>query len=191
VDWTIHEKLALLQGHPEWYALRESSARQDRKEYAAMSKTHVYHTNVMWTGNTGAGTSDYRAYSRSHKITAKGKPAIPGSSDPAFRGDPSRYNPEELLLAALSTCHMLWYLHLCADNGIVVESYMDRAEATLAEFGDGSGRFTDALLKPEVVIRTGGDPALARSLHERAHQFCFIANSVNFPVRCEASVTVE
>jgi organic hydroperoxide reductase OsmC/OhrA len=157
----------------------------------ARQKTHVYQTNVVWAGNTGQGTSEYRGYSRAHKITAKGKPVIPGSSDPAFRGDPSRYNPEELLVASLSACHMLWYLHLCADSGIVVESYVDRAEGLLAEAEDGGGRFQEVTLKPEVTIRAGGDPALARTLHERAHQFCFIANSVNFPVRCEPVIEVE
>ena len=155
---------------------------------AERHKTHVYRTNVLWTGNTGQGTSDYRGYSRAHEIMAKGKPTLAGSSDPAFRGDPARYNPEELLVASLSTCHMLWYLHLCADAKIVVTSYEDRAEGTMIETEDGGGRFTEVTLKPAVTIGAGGDLELARTLHERAHHLCFIANSVNFPVRCEPTI---
>ncbi|MGH9842072.1 MAG: OsmC family protein [Blastocatellia bacterium] len=152
------------------------------------AKTHIYQTKVVWTGNTGQGTSDYRGYSRAHEISAKGKPVIAGSSDPAFRGDPARYNPEELLVASLSTCHMLWYLHLSADGNIIVTSYEDRAEGTMIETEDGGGRFTEVILKPAVTIGAGGDPELARRLHERAHRLCFIANSVNFPVRCEPTI---
>lgn len=152
---------------------------------AERQKSHIYQTKVVWTGNTGQGTSDYRGYNRAHEITAKGKPVIAGSSDPA------RYNPEELLVASLSTCHMLWYLHLCADAKIVVTGYEDRAEGTMIETEDGGGRFMEVMLKPAVTIRAGGDSELARGLHDRAHHLCFIANSVNFPVRCEPTVAVE
>ena len=112
---------------------------------------------------------------------------IAGSSDPNFRGDATRYNPEELLVASLSACHMLWYLHLCAENGIVVTAYVDDARGTMAETEDGGGRFTEVMLRPAVTIASG-DNERAQRLHERAHQLCFIANSMNFPVRCEATI---
>jgi organic hydroperoxide reductase OsmC/OhrA len=146
---------------------------------------HRYAVQVTWTGNLGQGTSSYRAYSRNHEISAAGKPTLPGSSDPAFRGDPARYNPEELLVSSLSTCHMLWYLHLCAEARILVLQYLDEASGVMAETSDGGGRFIDVVLKPRVVIAPGGDLERAERLHARAHHLCFIANSVNFPVRCE------
>ncbi|MBV8174651.1 MAG: OsmC family protein [Verrucomicrobia bacterium] len=148
-----------------------------------MSREHNYRVNVIWTGNTGSGTSGYQAYKRDHEISVVGKPPIPGSSDPKFRGDAARYNPEELLVAALSTCHMLWYLHLCADAGIVVESYEDRAEGTMKENTEGGGRFVSVKLWPHV--RVIGSIEQAEALHQRAHELCFIANSVNFPVEHE------
>jgi organic hydroperoxide reductase OsmC/OhrA len=146
---------------------------------------------VEWTGNLGQGTSGYRAYSRNHEISATGKPKVPGSSDPAFRGDPSRYNPEELLVSSLSACHMLWYLHLCADAGIVVVEYSDDATGRMVETPDGGGRFAEVVLHPAVTIGPGGDKRTAERLHEKAHSMCFVANSVNFPVRCEASIRVS
>ena len=153
-----------------------------------MSKQHQYAVTTVWTGNDGTGTQSYRGYRRDHEISAAGKPPIPGSSDPAFRGDRTRYNPEELLVASLSSCHMLWYLHLCADNGIVVLDYRDEAGGTMQEEPDGGGVFVRVVLKPRVRIARGGkdsqsserDKALA--LHERAHHLCFIARSVRFPV---------
>ena len=148
-----------------------------------MSREHNYRVNVIWTGNTGSGTSGYQAYKRDHEISVVGKPPIPGSSDPKFRGDAARYNPEELLVAALSTCHMLWYLHLCADAGIVVESYEDRAEGTMKETTEGGSRFVSVKLRPHV--RVIGSIEQAEALHQRAHELCFIANSVNFPVEHE------
>jgi organic hydroperoxide reductase OsmC/OhrA len=148
-----------------------------------MSREHNYRVNVIWTGNTGSGTSGYQAYKRDHEISVVGKPPILGSSDPKFRGDAARYNPEELLVAALSTCHMLWYLHLCADAGIVVESYEDRAEGTMKETTEGGGRFVSVKLRPHV--RVIGSIKQAEALHQRAHELCFIANSVNFPVEHE------
>ncbi|PYS79309.1 MAG: peroxiredoxin [Acidobacteria bacterium] len=157
----------------------------------AMPKAHTFEVNVAWTGNIGEGTIDYASYERSHEISAEGKPAVPGSSDPAFRGDKSRYNPEELLVASLSTCHMLWYLHLCADAHVVVIAYADKAAGTLKLKEDGGGRFSEVILKPSVTIKKGCDPRLAEELHRRAHELCFIANSVNFAVRVEPTITVE
>lgn len=157
----------------------------------AESRSHAYPIHLTWTGNLGSGTSDYRAYSRDHEITAAGKPLLPGSSDPAFRGDPSRYNPEELLVASLSACHMLWYLHLCAEAGIVVSEYTDEARGTMLESPAGGGAFSDVVLRPMVTIQAGADAKLAEALHERAHELCFIARSVNFPVRCEPQVKVD
>jgi organic hydroperoxide reductase OsmC/OhrA len=150
-------------------------------------KQHTYEARVDWTGNDGEGTKTYRSYRRDHLITADGKPPIPGSSDPSFRGDPSRHNPEELLVATLSSCHMLWYLHLCAVNQIVVVDYHDAASGVMEEAADGSGAFVRVVLKPVVKI-SSGDPALARTLHAEAHRFCFIARSVNFPVEIEPEI---
>jgi organic hydroperoxide reductase OsmC/OhrA len=146
---------------------------------------HSYTVTVTWTGNTGTGTSGYREYQRSHEISASGKAAIAGSSDPAFRGDRTRWNPEELLVASLSTCHQLWYLHLCADAGIVVEAYEDEAAGVMEESSDGGGQFVEVILRPKVSLAPGSDRAKAHALHHEAHAKCFIARSVNFPVKCE------
>lgn len=154
-----------------------------------MPKEHVYRTNLAWTGNLGGGTKTYGGYSRAHEISVGGKPAVPCSSDPHFRGDASRYNPEELLVAALSACHMLWYLHLCADAGVVVTDYADAATGRMTETPDGGGHFTEVTLNPRVVISKDSDAEKARALHHRAHELCFIANSVNFPVRAEATIS--
>ncbi len=156
-----------------------------------IKKEHSYSTTVQWTGNMGTGTGTYTGYSRSHEIKIEGKPVIPASSDPAFRGDSSRYNPEELLVAALSGCHMLWYLHLCAASGIVVMEYVDRATGILEETEDGGGHFIEVVLRPEAFVKPGADLALAEKLHEKAHHLCFIANSMNFPVRCEPVFRAE
>jgi organic hydroperoxide reductase OsmC/OhrA len=156
-----------------------------------MSREHRYAVTVDWTGNLGAGTSDYRAYDRRHEILADGKPPVPASSDPAFRGDPARYNPEDLLVASLSACHMLWYLHLCATGGIVVTAYRDRAEGVMEEGADGGGRFARVILRPSITVRPGTDLDKARALHHDAHAKCFIASSVNFPVDCEPDISVE
>jgi organic hydroperoxide reductase OsmC/OhrA len=154
-------------------------------------KQHGYSTTVQWTGNTGSGTASYRAYSRDHEIVVAGKLPILGSSDPNFRGDRTRYNPEELLLASLSACHMLWYLHLCSEAGIVVSAYRDEAAGTMIETEDGGGRFTGVTLRPKVKIGPGSNEKLALELHDKAHHLCFIANSVNFPVHCEPSLEIE
>jgi organic hydroperoxide reductase OsmC/OhrA len=154
-----------------------------------MQREHKYSISVRWTGNTGKGTSDYRSYQRDHEINVLGKPPILGSADPKFRGNPLRYNPEELLVAALSSCHMLWYLHLCADAGIVVVSYEDQAEGTMEESSEGSGRFVRVTLRPHVRVK--GSVEQATALHQRAHELCFIANSVNFPIQHEAVTEAE
>ena len=153
-------------------------------------RQHTYRISLEWTGNAGAGTSDDRSYSRDHTIRAGAKPTLPGSSDPAFRGDPARWNPEELLVAALSACHQLAYLHLCATHGITVTAYRDEAEGEMVENADG-GRFTRVVLKPKVLVRAGDDVGLAARLHHDAHQRCFIASSVNFPVACEPNIAEE
>ena len=152
---------------------------------AVSGKTHTYTVNIEWTGNRGSGTTSYTAYDRDHVITASGKPAIPGSADTAFRGDAGRYNPEDMLVASLSTCHMLWYLHLAAVTGVVVTSYRDAPTGTMVEDKVHGGRFTAVVLHPTVTIAAGSDPAKARAVHQQAHHMCYVANSVNFPVTCE------
>jgi len=156
-----------------------------------MSKQHHYQIQVEWTGNLGEGTKNYKTYSRNHEIAAAGKATISGSSDPAFRGDAARYNPEDLFVSTLASCHMLWYLHLCSANGLTVISYVDNAEGIMKEQADGSGAFEVVTLKPTIVLKEGDDVTLARSLHKEAHKMCFIANSVNFPVKCEPSILTE
>ena len=153
-------------------------------------KEHVYQVTVEWTGNTGTGTSGHRAYERAHDIRAGGKPTIAGSSDPSFRGDRTRWNPEDLLVGSLSACHKLWYLSLCAGAGIVVTAYLDEAEGIMVEDADGGGRFARVVLRPQVTIAAGSDAAKARALHHEAHAKCFIANSVNFTVGHEPIIRV-
>jgi len=154
-------------------------------------KIHTYATEVTWTGKSGAGTKNYHSYSRSHQIQSKGKPAISGSSDPSFMGDPAKYNPEELFLASLSSCHMLWYLHLCSENGVVVTSYRDEPTGTMREGKSGSGRFEVVVLKPHVTIVEPVKKELARELHQEAGRKCFIANSCNFPVKHEPFIFIS
>ena len=156
-----------------------------------MGPEHQFAVTVVWTGNQGSGTSGYRAYSRSHEISAGSKPVLLGSSATAFRGDASRYNPEELLIAALSACHMLSYLHLCAVNDVVVTAYADAAAGVMVLDKDGAGRFTEVTLKPRVTIAAGSDAAVAKHLHREASRLCFIANSVNFPVHHDPIVLRE
>lgn len=151
---------------------------------------HHYELETIWVGNQGTGTSDYKAYSRAHLIRASGKPEIQGSSDKAFHGDVSRWNPEELLIAALSQCHMLSFLHVAQAAGVVVQTYGDQASGVLETRPDGSGQITEVTLRPSIEI-SAGDPAVVPDLHDRASQLCFIANSVNFPVRHEPSTIVR
>ena len=155
-----------------------------------MDKEHHYRTQLQWIGNRGSGTSNYRAYDRDHLLSAAGKPELPGSSDPSFRGNPTRYNPEELLVASLSSCHMLWFLHLSAVNGVVVVAYEDAAEGVMAETADGGGHFVSVTLKPIVTVTETSMMEKANALHHEANKLCFIANSVNFPVHHEPGVRV-
>jgi len=154
-----------------------------------MVHLHSYTARVTWTGNLGTGTSHYRAYERAHEVAADGLPPILGSSDPTFRGDRTRWNPEQLLLAALAQCHMLSYLHFCAVNGVVVTSYVDDATGTMETAGD-SGHFTEVVLHPRITVAEESMTEAALALHSEAHRACFIANSVNFPVRHSPTVTV-
>jgi organic hydroperoxide reductase OsmC/OhrA len=165
-----------------------------------MIRTHSYDVTVAWTGNRGRGTSGYREYDRDHEVTVSGagddegagaaeRPApIAGSSDSAFRGAADRWNPEQLLTAALAQCHMLSYLHACATVGIVVTEYTDEAHGTMTETTDGGGHFTEVVLRPRVTVAAPDMVEKATALHQEAHERCFIASSVNFPVRHEAVV---
>lgn len=148
-----------------------------------MNKEHFYSLTIKWTGNKGQGTSGYLSYERSHSILIDGKQEILASSDPAFRGDKTKHNPEELLLASIASCHMLWFLHLCSDNGIIVMDYLDNPKGTMMEVQNGSGKFTEVTLNPEVTIKDESDLDKLTDLHRKANQLCFIANSVNFPVK--------
>ncbi len=160
-------------------------------EFATVHSTkHEFQVHTAWTGNDGVGTRTYRSYRRDHLITADGKTPIEGSSAPAYRGNAARYNPEELLVASLSACHMLWYLHLCSAAQIVVVGYEDSATGTLREAKNGSGEFVSACLHPIVTI-AGGDPVSARDLHIEAHRHCFIANSVKFPIIIEPEIRLQ
>lgn len=144
---------------------------------------HHYKTSVTWTGNKGTGTRDYRSYDRSHIIELENKPVIEGSSDIAFRGDKTKYNPEDMLVASLSACHMLSYLHVCAMEGVIVTAYTDEATGTMEETKDGGGHFTEVELKPVVTVSHESMIDKANELHHKAHQNCYIASSCNFPVR--------
>ena len=146
------------------------------------NKNHTYNVQVTWTGNTGEGTRRPNGYSKNHEVRASGKHVIEASSDPAFAGDPNRYNPEELLVAALSQCHMLWFLSRCAKHGVVVTAYEDDATGTMSEDRTGGGEFTSVTLHPRITLASEADPELLGRLHEESHQLCFIARSVNFPV---------
>jgi organic hydroperoxide reductase OsmC/OhrA len=155
-----------------------------------MSSEHRYEVETVWRGDRGRGTADYRAYDRAYETSAPGRPLIAGSSDPVFRGDEERWNPELLLVAALSQCHLLSYLHRCAVSGVQVTGYADSAIGTMEETPDGGGRFTEVVLRPEVTVASPGTVGRAEELHEEAAELCFIASSVNFPVRHEPRVIV-
>ena len=157
-----------------------------------MAPVHHFTATVTWTGNQGTGTSTYRAYSRDYEIMGDGKSAtIAGSSAPVFRGDKSRYNPEDLLIASLSACHMLWVLHLCAEAKITVVDYVDTASGTMTLNPDGSGQFSEVVLRPRITVMQAGREADIAAISEKAHHLCFIARSVNFPVRHEPTVVVR
>ena len=147
-----------------------------------MSKNHIYKTTVSWNG-TLKGTINYGSYSRNHVISTENKPIIDASSDASFKGDIKRYNPEELLVASASSCHMLWYLHLCAIEGVVVLEYTDNASGIMLEEANGSGRFLEILLNPTVTVKDRSMAPKANELHHKANKMCFIANSCNFPIK--------
>ncbi len=152
-----------------------------------MDADHLFLASLTWTGNRGTGTSATRAFGRDHVVSVAGKPDIHGSAARVFHGDVDRWNPEEMLIAALAQCHLLSYLYVAVRNGIVVESYEDAAQGTLVTTPDGGGRFREVVLRPVVTI-SAGDPLLATTLHAEANRLCFIASSVNFPVRHEPVV---
>lgn len=154
-------------------------------------KQHNYTATIAWTGNRGSGTDHYKNYERSHRIRIDGKAEIEGSSDPAFLGDPSKHNPEELLLASLSSCHMLWYLHFCSVNKIIVEEYVDHATAIMLEEESGKGYFKEVTLNPSVRVKDSTMIAQAIELHKKASEYCFIANSVNFLVLHKPNVSIS
>jgi organic hydroperoxide reductase OsmC/OhrA len=156
-----------------------------------MERIHHFKTTVIWTGNRGQGTINAKAYDRYHTIKIKGKADILCATDPAFSGDGTKHNPEDLFVSALSACHMLWYLHIAADAGIVITNYEDNAEGVMQELATGGGHFTEVTLKPLVTITDPSKIELANSLHKKAYEKCFIANSCNFPVKHEASCVVS
>lgn len=156
-----------------------------------MHRTHKYKVTINWTGNTGTGTDHYKKYERCHQIITENKPVILGSSDPAFRGDSTKHNPEELFISSLSSCHMLWYLHLCSESGVIVLSYIDDAAGILKETSDGGGKFTEVTLKPIVTVADQNMVAKAKELHKKANELCFIANSVNFPIKHNATIIID
>lgn len=153
-------------------------------------KEHVYQARIEWTGNKGSGTDNYNSYGRDHNIIIKNKPLINCSSDSAFLGDETKHNPEDFLVSSLSSCHMLWYLHFCSVNKIIVEHYIDDAEGIMLEEKDGKGRFKEVILKPYVTVQSKEMAELAMELHKKANEYCFIANSVNFPVKHTPQVKV-
>lgn len=153
--------------------------------------THNYKLTTKWTGNKGEGTSGYRLYERSHTISIENKPDIFASADPAFRGDAAKYNPEDMLLAALSGCHMMSYLHVCVEAGVIVTDYIDYATGTMVHVADGSGRFTEVVLNPIVTVADESMVEKANELHAKANKLCFIANSCNFPIHHNAVCNVE
>jgi organic hydroperoxide reductase OsmC/OhrA len=150
-----------------------------------VSEQHDYTARVEWTGNRGQGTRSYRGYDRTWDIATPGKPVIHCSNDPLLGGNPGLPNPEDMLLASLCACHMLWYLHLASVAGIVVQSYQDNPVGVGESSPNGAGRFLSATLKPHIVVEAGTDLAEAEAIHHRIHEFCFIARSVNFPVSYE------
>jgi organic hydroperoxide reductase OsmC/OhrA len=156
-----------------------------------MDKQHHYSLEIEWTGNLGAGTKDYRSYTRNHAIRVENKVVIEASSDPAFRGDKEKHTPEELFVASIASCHMLWYLHLCADANITVVTYTDKATAIMVETADGGGKFVEVTLYPVVTITPGSSKDQAEVLHKKANQLCFVANSLNFPVKHSATIAVS
>jgi organic hydroperoxide reductase OsmC/OhrA len=150
---------------------------------------HDFHSTIVWTGNRGAGTRTYRGYDRTWDVAMPGKAVVHCSNDPLLGGDATKLNPEELLLSALSACHMLWYLHLASDAGIIVTSYRDEPVGHGETVRSGAGRFTSAVLRPTITVERGADIVEATAIHHRVHEYCFVARSVNFPVEYEPTIT--
>jgi organic hydroperoxide reductase OsmC/OhrA len=152
---------------------------------------HTYDVTVTWTGNRGEGTTGIKDYDRDLVVSAEDHPDIEGTSEPAYLGDPKRWNPEQLLTAAVSQCHMLWYLGLASRRGVVVHEYVDDAVGTMVAEPSGKARFTHVLLRPRIVVGAEDQVETATALHDKAHEMCFIAQSVNFPVTVEPRITVR
>lgn len=152
---------------------------------------HSYKTTIVWTGNTGEGTTSYHAYKREHTIKIEDKADLFGSSDAAFNGDKERHNPEDMLISSIAACHMLWYLHLCSQAGVVVVDYIDNATGVMEEERSGKGRFLEVTLRPTVAVTNAMMKEAAIMLHEEANKLCFIANSVNFPIKHEPTIVVK
>lgn len=151
---------------------------------------HHYALRTVWTGARDRGTVDYRSYGRDHVLSVEGKSDILGSADRPFRGDADRWNPEEMLLGALSQCHLLSYLYVCSDAGVVVTAYEDDAVGTMVQTVDGGGHFTEVILRPRVTVADESMRERALALHRDASEKCFIASSVNFPVLHEPTIVV-
>ena len=158
-----------------------------KNNYYLINKQHNYKLTIKWTGNKGVGTKGYLSYDRSHILSIENKSDIYCSSDPSFRGDKTKYNPEELFVASISSCHMLWYLHLCSDAGVIVIDYTDNATGTMQEEDDGGGIFTEVILYPKVIVQDKSMIEKAIELHHNANKLCFIANSCNFPIKHKAT----
>jgi len=154
-------------------------------------KTHDYTAGIVWDGNTGTGTSSYTSYGRQYRLIIDGKPDLPLSSDPLFRGEAEKHNPEDLFLASISACHMLFVLSLCARNGIRVTAYEDRAQGRMTIDEKGGGKFEEVTLYPRMTIAAGDDAARAAALHDTAHELCFIANSCSVPIHHQVTVSTE
>jgi len=152
---------------------------------------HHYHATITWTGNKGTGTANLKSYERDHTIEVPGKPEIPGTSEVSIKSNKVRYNPEELLLSAVSACHMLWFLYLCAENKIVVTAYVDKATGTMQNTPDGSGRFTQITLQPEITLAKDVAVEKLADLQHQANQLCYIANSCNFPIYHQPVYTTQ
>ena len=154
-------------------------------------KEHKYQSKIEWTGNKGSGTDNYKNYERSHNVIIENKPIIQGSSDPAFRGEKSKHNPEDLLVSSISSCHMLWYLHFCSVNNVIVDEYTDIAEGIMLEDANWKGYFKEVTLHPNVIVRSNEMVEKAIELHKKANEYCFIANSVNFPIKHLPIVSIK
>lgn len=152
---------------------------------------HTYDVTITWTGNRGAGTTGIRDYDRDHDIAADGPPTIAGTADPGFLGDPGRWNPEQLFTASIAQCHMLWYLGICARSGVVVHEYTDDSIGTMVSEPGNKARFSAVVLRPRIVVGAEDQVEKAVALHDKAHEMCFIAQSVNFPVTVEPQVSVR